>query len=276
MSLPIPKVFRVSIRHFTAIALIAAALCAESQVKLCSWNIQNFGKSKSDSAVRFIAKTLRDFDLVALVEVVAGAGGAQAVGRLSDELNRTGAKWDYVISDPTTGSPGSSERYAFLWKTASLTKIGRPWLDSVFANEIEREPFFCEFRSKTRQFTVAAFHAVPKTKQPETEIKFFRFYPQKYPSHTLIFCGDFNCPQSHSVFGPFRELTYAPALTGCKTSLRMKEVNGDCLASEYDNIFFPSSVLLVSAGIVAFHEPFRSLVDARRISDHLPVYLEFE
>jgi deoxyribonuclease-1-like protein len=223
-----------------------------------------------------MAKTLRDFDLVALVEVVAGAGGAQAVSRLSDELNRTGNKWDYVISDPTTGTPGSSERYAFLWKTASLVKIGTAWLDTVFANEIEREPFFCEFKSGTRHFTVGAFHAVPKSKQPETEIKYFRYYPENYPSHTLIFCGDFNCPQSHSVFGPIRQLNYEAALTGCKTSLRMKEANGECLASEYDNIFFPSSVKLKSAGVVSFHVPFASLTDARRISDHLPVYLEFE
>jgi hypothetical protein len=35
-----------------------------------------------------------------LFKVVAGYGGAQAVARLTNELNRQGSSWDYVISDP--------------------------------------------------------------------------------------------------------------------------------------------------------------------------------
>ena len=39
-----------------------------------------------------MAKTLQDFDVVAIQEVVAGPGGAQAVANLADALNRSGAK----------------------------------------------------------------------------------------------------------------------------------------------------------------------------------------
>jgi hypothetical protein len=52
----------------------------------------------------YTANYLRDYDIIAVQEVVAGYGGVQAVARLSDELNRTGTKWDYIISDPTSSA----------------------------------------------------------------------------------------------------------------------------------------------------------------------------
>ena len=58
-----------------------------SQPKLLSWNLENLGKSKSEGEITFIANTVKDFDIVALQEVVACDGGAQAVARLADELN---------------------------------------------------------------------------------------------------------------------------------------------------------------------------------------------
>ena len=116
-----------------------------SQIQLVSWNVENLGKSKSDEEIAFMANLLNQYDLVALQEVVAGYGGAQAVARLVDELNRKGNQWDYTISDPTTGTPSKTERYAFLWKTASVKKIGKAWLEKKYANVMEREPYLCTF-----------------------------------------------------------------------------------------------------------------------------------
>src|SRR5688500_14643248 len=121
---------------------------ALAQVKLCVWNIQNFAKSKSDSEMVFIAYTLRDSDVVAVVDAVAGNGRAVAVSRLAGELTRKGAKWDYVVSDPTSSAgTGGSERYAYLWKTARLRKLGDAKLDTNYHMEIEREPYFASFSS---------------------------------------------------------------------------------------------------------------------------------
>ncbi len=70
-----------------------------------------------------MAELVRDADIVAIQEVVAGYGGAQAVARLVDNLNRKGAKWDYVISDPTNSPKYVTERYAFIWKTKNINII---------------------------------------------------------------------------------------------------------------------------------------------------------
>lgn len=223
-----------------------------------------------------MASMLRGFDMVAVQEVVAGVGGAPAVARLADALNRTGSKWDYSTSDPTSGTPGSSERYAFLWKTSRVQRVGRPQLEPVYRLEIEREPYMIDFRHKSDTFTLVSLHAIPKNKQPERELKYLKYLPGIYPGKTLIILGDFNCPQSHTVFGPLKSLGYKPALTGQKTSLRRNCISRDCLASEYDNIFYPiARIRQVGAGVVYFNERMTGTLLPDFISDHLPVYLYF-
>ena len=246
-----------------------------SQVKLLSWNVENLGSSKSESEITFIAKTIKDYDIVALQEVVAGAGGAQAVAKLAEALNRMGFKWDYVVSNPTSSSAYKTERYAFLWKTSKVKKLGEAWLEKKYHLEIDREPYYCTFDYKGKQFTIANFHAITKSKQPETEIKYFKFLPTQYPTLNLIFVGDFNCPQSHTVFNPIRKMGYLPILTNQKTSLKKECKLDECLASEFDNIWYNSSkIKTLNAGIIHFYKDFESLLAARKISDHVPVTVE--
>src|ERR1700712_4879089 len=128
-------------------------------IKVYSWNLKDFGQSKSDDEIAFIAGTINDADIIAIQEVVAGNGGAQAVARLADALNRKGSKWDYRVSDPTSGeNPYKRERYAYLWNTSKIKLIGKPWLEIVYTDEIDREPFFATFKSGNKLFTAVNFH----------------------------------------------------------------------------------------------------------------------
>lgn len=262
-------------RKYILLLLIGISFSGYSQIiSICSWNIQNFGKSKNEAELIYIANVLNDFDLIAVQEVVSGYGGSQALARLVDELNRLGSNWDYVISDPTSGAGGSKERYAFIWNTSGVKRVGDPWLEEHYGLQIEREPYYCRFAVGRKTFTLAGFHALPKSKQPETEIKYLKYLPDLYPQDDIIFCGDFNLPQSHSVFNPLRKMGYMSALKGQKTSLKQRCVNGDCLASEYDNFYFPfSKINLLKSGAVHFYRDFEDLETARLISDHLPVYM---
>lgn len=221
-----------------------------------------------------MAKTLKEFDIVAIQEVVVSEAGAQAVAKLVDELNRKGAKWDYVISDPTSGSAYKAERYAFLWKPSSVKIRGEAFLEQTYVEEIEREPYLATFKFKDKEFTLVNFHAKTKKMQPETEIKYFKFFPTLYPNKDLIFIGDFNCPQSHTVFFPLRKMGYQSVFTNQKTSLKQKCINDDCLASEFDNIFYNSkTVEVVHSGIIPFYKDFENLHEARNISDHIPIWV---
>ncbi|MBK7603118.1 MAG: endonuclease/exonuclease/phosphatase family protein [Saprospiraceae bacterium] len=255
------------------------ATFSQSSIRIVSWNLKDFGQSKSDEEILFIAKTIKDFDIVMIQEVVAQhPGGAQAVGRLAEALNRMGARWDYRISDMTSGENSyKRERYAFLWKPSRIKLIGRPWLERQYNMEIDREPFFATFNKDGKEFTLVNFHAITKSKQPETEIKYFKYLPAEYPNLNLIFCGDFNCPQSHTVFNPLRKMGYLPALVDQRTSLRQQCLSDGCLASEYDNVWYDKSkVIKIDAGIIHFYLGFTDIKEAGKVSDHVPVVFEFE
>jgi len=247
-------------------------------ITICTWNLKDFGKSKSADEIVFIANVLKNYDVVAIQEVVAGYGGPQAVARLAQELNTKGSKWDYVISEPTSSSSANkSERYAYIWKTSKLTKKGSAFLEKKYSDEIDREPFYLTLTEKGKPFTLVSFHAITKSKQPETELKYFKFMAASLPAQALIFVGDYNLPQSHSVFNPLKKMGYRPLLTNQKTSLRQKCINNDCLASEYDNMFLSRQQFSVKkSGIVHFYAQFQNFREARLISDHVPVFAEIE
>jgi len=113
--------------------------------------------------------------------------------------------------------------------------------------------------------------------QPETEVKYFKFLPSQYSKLNLIFCGDFNLPESHSVFNPLKNQGYAPVLQNQKTSLRDRPINNDYLASEYDNIFYDTKKLkIIEKGVIHFYRKFVNFEDAKYISDHIPIFCKIE
>lgn len=259
------------------IFLLLSISSLNAQVKILTWNVENLGNSKSDSTITYIANTVKAYDIVALQEVVAGEGGAQAVAKLAAELNRKGAKWDYAISDPTSSSAYKTERYAFLWKTAKVRLVNKPWLEKKYSLLIDREPYYATFEYNKKQFTLANFHAITKSKQPETEIKYFKNLPALYPNLNIIFLGDFNCPQSHTVFNPLKKMGYKPAFENQKTSLKRNCQEDNCLSNEFDNIWYNSNTIEVSnPKAIHFYNDFNDFAKAKEVSDHIPLTIELE
>ena len=255
--------------------IVLRTFTCQAQVKLLSWNIENLGKSKSDTALLFIVNTVKDYDVVALQEVVAGYGGSQAVAKIAAALNRKGTKWEYTISDKTSSSAYKTERYAFLWKTSKVKKIGSAWLEQKYNLEIDREPYYSTFQYDGKQFTLVNFHAITKSKQPETEIKYFKLLPNQYPHLNLIFLGDFNCPQSHTVFNPLKKLGFKSAFVNQKTSLKKECEGNDCLSNEFDNIWYATSKVRVSnSSPILFYLSLKDFSQAKAISDHIPITTE--
>lgn len=256
--------------------LISSFTSFAQQIKLVTWNLCNFGKSKSNEEIIFIAKQLKDADVVAIQEVSASDFGSQAVAKLADELNRTGSKWDYLLSDPTNGA--GSERYAFLFKTSKLTAIGRGFLEKKLDNYIGREPFVAKFKTKqNKTFLLSTIHAVPSAKKPALECQYLYKLDSIHDSENLLLMGDFNLKHQDKSFNSLKNRGFNVALSNQKTTLRMKPKPDGNLANPYDNIFFENDVIkLISTGIIDFTTQFSSLLEARKISDHLPVYLNFE
>lgn len=249
-------------------------------LKIASWNIRDLGQSKTSIDINQIATILRDFDVVAIQEVVAkDPAGAQAVAKIVDELNRMGYKWDYRISDPTKSpSVYMSERYAFLWKTSRATLRGKAYLDKDLEDLCYREPFIAKFKAKgdTEPFVIVNYHSRKHYDKPEEEIIHFIDYPERLNSNKIIILGDFNISEKHLVWKPFYSKGFKNALHNVATTLKTKCKTGVYLNHPIDNAYFYSGITLAKAGKIDFVKTCDKLEAARKISDHLPIYIELK
>lgn len=248
----------------------------QNDFNLISWNIQDFGQTKSSEELNEIAEILREADIIAIQEVVAGYGGAQAVAKLAGILNRKGAQWDYVISDPTNSSNYVTERYAVVWKTKHIKIKNRGKLIKELDSLVDREPFLIDFYMGDKKLSLINFHSRPHNKNPEAEIKAITDYIINSSSTPLILAGDFNVNEAKPVFDSIKTNGFAPAITNQKTTLKKA-----CDGFEYrnhpiDNIFYSSSLLKTESGVLDFVRACGNIEKARKLSDHLPVFLKFE
>ena len=254
-----------------------AGLMSAQSLTLVTWNIQHMGGTKSDEEIVLMANILRHSDLVAIQEVTAiDPAGAQAVARLADALDRTGADWDYAISNPTSGTPQQSERYAFLWKTSRVTMIGNPSLAEQMADSVRREPFVGRFKTALGELVLINFHAIPHDQQPEREIKIVRNLAFDYEDLPVLFLADWNVVDHHTVFNPLTRIGYHFALRGQPTTLKYRCVGETYTNYAIDNILLHPHISIRKAGIYDFVGNCANLATARKISNHLPVWVEVE
>lgn len=247
---------------------------------LLTWNIQDLGKSKDSVEVMFIASVINESDIAAIQEVVAkDPGGAQTVAKIADELNRMGSKWDYSISDPTNSpSPYKSERYAFLWRTSEVDFTRKARLDKTLEDKCDREPYVGHFKTKKSgvPFKVVNFHSRKHNDNPEKEIIYLKDYPEKLNSENVFIAGDFNLDESHEVWDAFYSKGYRPVVRNKKTTLKTKCKKGEYLNYAIDNIYYPfNSVRILNSNSFDYVKRCSNLNASRKISDHLPVYMEF-
>lgn len=254
-----------------------------ASLKIASWNLYNFGNTKQPQAMQKIADILSPFDVAALQEISTSAAGAQGIAQLAALLNESGNKWDYIISDRTSGE--GSERYAYLWKTSKATLIGKPFLTQAQSldEKIDREPFMARFKFNKNNNTtqpdllIANYHAVPVTKKPEQEIILLSALHDAYTKDNLLVVGDFNLEQNHNAFKPLKAMGYEACLFDQKTSIKLTNVGGEYLSQPYDNLFYETNALTkLRSGIVDFVPDMPNLAAARQVSDHLPVWCELK
>jgi len=71
-------------------------------------------------------------------------------------------------------------------------------------------------------------------------------------------------------------LGYFPVFIDQKTTMKMECAGEECLASEYDNIFYNAGIMrLTHSGVILIYENFANMKAVRRISDHIPLWAEF-
>jgi endonuclease/exonuclease/phosphatase family metal-dependent hydrolase len=249
-------------------------------VSIISWNIIDFGRTKDDQEIEFIASIVRDFDIIAIQEVVAhDPAGAQAVARLADQLNRMGASWDYVISDPTD-SPSSqiSERYAYIWQTNKVSLSYEPMLVDKLSGLCDREPYYARFTRDDKDYDILNFHARPHDRDPQSEVQALsNFIIDNQIRFNWILLGDFNITEEDEVWEALYAESFRPSLSHQKTTLKRACDEGLYLNVPIDNIYFSEVKNTVQqSAAIDFVERCENLSEMREISDHLPVSINLD
>lgn len=252
---------------------------------LLSWNIQDLGKSKSEDVLTEIADIIydADADVVAIQEVTAGKDfGARAVAKIVDVLSRKGKDFDYLVSDPTTSDSLGVERYAYITKKSKvIISRGDSGLASDLVGKVSREPLVMTATFKgASSIKFFNFHAVPTEKNPIEEIKSIVGSRVIVETVRGIFSGDLNLGHLETD-SLFNSVGYNGQIKSRTSLRRTLDKKNNYMSHQYDNIYV-KGVTVCSSGVVDFvkekHSPVskESLRVARKVSDHLPVYIRFK
>lgn len=120
------------------------------------------------------------------------------------------------------------------------------------------------------------YHSRTYKEKPEQEIIHFIDYPERLDSDRIIIAGDFNLTEKHDVWRPLYRVGFKNALSNQLTTLKWKCKNGDYLSRAIDNIYFLPGITKLQAGSMDFVQDCANLKRAREISDHLPIFIEFQ
>ena len=253
----------------------------ESELKLAAWNIRIMSnKSRTDAELMEIARTLADYDFIAIVELRDEA----VLKRTQRILLQMGAAYDYQFS-PAVGR-GVKERYAFLYKKdlVSVVSPGELYPDAADGkDDFSRDPYWATFRAGEFDFSVIAVHVIwgdtvgPRKAEVRALADVYKYVQEANGTEDdVLLVGDFNRnPTDTETYHPIMAI---PSMTRLFNFPQRSHIRDTSL---YDNIFFEENHVteyLGKSGIDRFDETdFGNNDQAANlaVSDHRPVWAVF-
>jgi deoxyribonuclease-1-like protein len=257
----------------------AAPTTNAGTIRLASFNIQVFGRTKLDKSdvMEVLAETVRKFDLVAIQEVRSTTD--DILPRFVSLINSSGRHYNFVIG-PRLGRTNSKEQYAFVYDTQTVEVD----LTSVYTvedhdNLFQRPPLVASFRArgpppdKAFTFTLIDIHTEPDEAESEINALAQVYRAVRNDGHgedDVILMGDLNADEKK--FGALKQLpNIAWVISGVPTNTRGTKT--------YDNIIFDRAATVEYTGRAGVFDIVRefnlTLQQALEVSDHFPIWAEF-
>ncbi len=250
------------------------------KVYIASFNIQVFGESKlsKPDVVEILVQLVRQFDIVAIQEVRAQSD--EILPRFLAAINANGARYQYLIG-PRLGRTNSTEQYAFIYDSSRIEADPASVGTIADPNDLlHREPFVARFRPRTnnpdRAFTfwLVDMHTDPDEVKQEVDVlaDVFQLMKGARPDEDdVILLGDLNA--SEKQLGRLGQLPgIGWVVSGVPTNTQKSKT--------YDNLIYDTSATREYTGrwgVVDIESIFGVSRDqALRVSDHLPVWAEFD
>ena len=253
----------------------------QSELRLAAWNIRIMShKSRSDAELIEIARTLADYDFIAIVEL----RDEMVLKRTQKILLQMGKMYDYEFS-PAVGR-GSKERCAFLYRSrfVSVVRHGELYPDAADGkDDFSRDPYWATFRAGEFDFSVIAVHVIwgkrvaPRKAEVRALADVYRYVQKANGAEDdVLLVGDFN--RNPTDADAYRRIMAIPSMTRLFQFPLKSHIKDSSL---YDNIFFQRDHLteyLNRSGIDRFDETDFSNDDKAAnlaVSDHRPVWAVF-
>ena len=254
------------------------------ELKLAGWNIRILSDgSRDDAELHKIARTLIDYDFIAISEL----RDERVLQRIQRILSESGAEYGYLMSDPV-GKEGSphKERYAFLYYKGlvSVVKAGELYPDAADGkDDFIRDPYWATFRAGRFDFSVVVVHVIwgKSVGVRKAEVKALRDVYQYVQTangseEDVILVGDFN--RNPTDAEAYSNIMSIPSMTRLFQFPQKSHIKDTSL---YDNIFFQTDYVKEyrhRSGIDKFDETDFANDDKAAnlaVSDHRPVWAVF-
>ena len=180
-------------------------------LKFASWNIRILSRKRTDDALRAIAKILKKYDFISILEL----RDEEVVQRLCRILKKDyGREYNYEIS-PSCGKKNQRTLLFFISCKKDLCGKNREKFILIQKDLFIREPYYATFRCENFDFTVIAIHILwgRRVTGRRREIvhlaKVFRKIQDEDKSENdVILAGDFNRPPKDDLaFGALNSIS---------------------------------------------------------------------
>ncbi len=253
------------------------------RIRIGSFNIQAFGPSKMNDpwVMERIAAVIRNFDVIAIQEI--RSKDQEILNVLLQYVNVNGGRFNYLLG-PRLGRTHSKEQYAYIYNT--LTIVTTPENTYTVRDDedlLHREPLVARFAvlgSGAYQpftFTLANVHTDPDEVAQEVSVlgivyqSIVNYEAAVAREDDIIMVGDFNA-DAKTLASVATRREYAPTILNVATNVAGTR--------QYDNILlnpYYCSEFTGNSGVLDLATYFQITQDqARKISDHLPVWAEFQ
>lgn len=252
---------------------------------IATWNIQNFSNRHTNRAIQYIADICERFDVVALQEVKTNLRG---LARLQERLP---GNYKILVTDPT----GNHERFAFLYDkrtvipTGLVCEIGFNVSGEAHEGfQLHRMPYCASFRAGRFDFVIASAHIFfgkgakgkdMRQKEIDRLAKFIQNRATKERAKVFdrdfFALGDFNIEQDGDRFFKALEKHDFFMPPSRRTNFGRTKTFDRIVWVKRKSFSFTDKINLVPFGKVLFQDK-NPKGGRKQISDHLPLWAEFE
>ena len=245
-----------------------------STIKICWWNAKRLGHGKSRDW-KATAAAVRGCDVVGLGEVMT----KDAPDQLASEM---GAGWKAVTSARSVGRTSYREFYTVIYDSDHVSlEDGTKGFYPDDEDDFSREPWAVTMKSGSFDFTMVLFHitwgdtAAERVAEVRQVDDAYQYFQDADPNEQdIIVVGDFNRSPWATGWEDVAELGLRTLIAGVKTTLNSE---GE-YASLYDQVVIhPEHAGEWTGKVGAITvSPDEALSFRKTVSDHIPVWAEFE